>query len=106
MFGTRLKTARLKHGLSQADLAQQIDAPPQQVQRWEKSSTAPTGETLKTLAKALNITSDYLLGLVENDKDYLKSEALSPIERRVIDALRRGDALEAVKHIIQQAKEE
>ncbi|MBK8135039.1 MAG: helix-turn-helix transcriptional regulator [Chloroflexi bacterium] len=38
MFGNRLKTARMKHGLSQADLAQQIDAPPQQVQRWEKSS--------------------------------------------------------------------
>lgn len=106
MFGNRLKTARIKHGLSQADLAQQIDAPPQQVQRWEKSNTAPTGETLKTLARALDITADYLLGLVDNDVDYLNTEALSPAERRVIDALRRGDTLEAVKAIIQQAKED
>lgn len=100
MFGNRLKSARISRGLSQAELGLQINAPPQQVQRWEKNTAAPNGETVITLAKALNVSADYLLGLVEGYHDIVQDEELTPEERRVLDAMRRGDKVDAIKVIV------
>ncbi len=55
--------ASLRHaaGLSQAQLAQRLGVHPSNIAFWELSGTAPRGEVLPALARALGVTIDELL---------------------------------------------
>jgi len=64
-FGGRLRAARRQRGLSQEGLARLVDASKNSVQNWERASTLPRCETVVALARALEVSSDYLLGLSE-----------------------------------------
>jgi transcriptional regulator with XRE-family HTH domain len=64
-FGGRLRAARRRQGLSQEGLARLVDASKNSVQNWERASALPRCETVVALARALEVSSDYLLGLAE-----------------------------------------
>ena len=53
---------RMKHGLTQDDLAQKIFVTRQAVSRWENGETAPNTETLKLLSKLFQVSINTLLG--------------------------------------------
>jgi transcriptional regulator with XRE-family HTH domain len=57
VFGTRLADAREARGLSQAELAKLAGLQPAAIGHFE-----PSFANVRALAKALNISSDYLLG--------------------------------------------
>jgi transcriptional regulator with XRE-family HTH domain len=61
MFGERLKETRIARGLSQADLAQRLGMTRQQISQLEKADN-PTSDVLSRIAKALEVSTDYLLG--------------------------------------------
>jgi transcriptional regulator with XRE-family HTH domain len=94
----RLKQRREELGLSQADLAARLKTDGNTIYRYEKEgSVDPTSEAVEKLARELTVTSDWLLGLVPDKHSHLEEEALTPDERRLLDAARKGQMSEIMK---------
>ncbi|MBI1393904.1 MAG: helix-turn-helix domain-containing protein [Alphaproteobacteria bacterium] len=66
MFKERLKAARDLRGLSQGELAERSGLPPSSIGHFETGSRKPSFDTLRKLANALEVTTDYLLGRTDN----------------------------------------
>jgi len=61
-FPERLRAAREKRDLSQADLATKADLQPSAISHFETGTRKPSFENLRKLADALSVSIDYLLG--------------------------------------------
>lgn len=68
-FKERLKSTREKLGLSQNELAEMAAIPASSVSHFENGNREPAFQTLIRLARCLHVTSDYLLGLDEWEKN-------------------------------------
>ena len=66
MYGQRLKELRLERGLSQTDLAKQLNISQRTVSHYENEEHDLSTEMVITICKFFGVSSDYLLGL----KDY------------------------------------
>lgn len=64
-FGEKLKELRIEKGLTQKQLACEIDCAQSAVFYWENNRQEPTVSALKKLCKYFNVSADYLLGLEE-----------------------------------------
>lgn len=92
MRGDRLKEIREARGLTQPELAERIGIHAQQVYRIESGkSPNPSADTLTAISKELDVSVDYLLGLVDSPTERLREEDLSDMERRLIQAVRTGE---------------
>lgn len=91
MFGKRFKLARERRGLTQEDVADALGVSVNQIYRWESGKNDPTGDKIAAAARVLGESSDYLLGLDDNDV------SLSRIERSLIDDLRQGKLAKAIQ---------
>lgn len=60
-FAQRLRDLRKQKNLSQTELGQLAGLHYTHIGRFERSASRPSGDTLKRLADALDVTSDYLL---------------------------------------------
>ncbi|WGJ16377.1 helix-turn-helix transcriptional regulator [Methylocapsa sp. D3K7] len=80
MFKERLKAARDLRKWSQSDLAGRAEMPPSSIAHFEAGSRKPSFDTLRRLANALEVTTDYLLGRVD---DPGLAEAGDPLYRDV-----------------------
>ncbi len=89
-LGERLRQARERRGLSQAELARRIGTGINQIPRYENGQAEPSPSQLKRLARGLEVTSDYLLGLAETPGRVLSNSDLTEQERRLLEALRQG----------------
>lgn len=65
-FGTRLRLAREAREFTQADLAVKAGLQPSAIGHFEKNRRKPSFANIRALAKALSVTSDYLLGRTDN----------------------------------------
>ena len=65
-FDKRLRAARRRRGLSQEGLARLVDASKNSVQNWERNGTLPRCETVVAIARVLDVSADYLLGLSDD----------------------------------------
>jgi transcriptional regulator with XRE-family HTH domain len=63
-FRERLREWRLKRGLTQEELAKKADVPIISVSHFETGHRFPNAESLRRLADALGVSTDYLLGRV------------------------------------------
>ena len=59
-FGARLRAARDRRGMTQAQLAEAIGAYPSQISNYENGEKVPEGETMVALADALDVSLDEL----------------------------------------------
>ncbi len=100
MRNDRLKELRERSGHTQESLAELLGKDIKQIWRWEAGKAAPSADALVDLAKALNVSTDYLLGVSDNPTTKDQPESLTVQEWEVITALRRGEKLEAVKAIV------
>lgn len=91
--GDRLKELREKTGLSQDDLADRLGIGHAQMNRYEQGKNDPGTEILVALARELNTTTDYLLGLVDKPSQQFRLTDLTPDERQVFDALQEAARL-------------
>lgn len=66
IFKERLKAVRDIRKWSQSDLARRAGMPPSSIAHFEAGSRKPSFDTLLRLANTLEVTTDYLLGRVEN----------------------------------------
>jgi transcriptional regulator with XRE-family HTH domain len=80
IFAERLKAAREFRKLKQTELAEQAKLPPSSVAHFEAGSRKPSFDTLRRLANALAVTTDYLLGRVDDPE---LAEAADPLFRDV-----------------------
>ncbi|GHT78492.1 hypothetical protein FACS1894130_05160 [Spirochaetia bacterium] len=65
IFCERLKNAREMRGLTQSELGAKAKLPPSSIAHFETGTRKPSFDTLRSLANALEVTTDYLLGRVE-----------------------------------------
>lgn len=61
-FGERLRQAREARDLNQTELADRAKLQPSAIGHFEKGRRRPSFANIRSLARALNVTSDYLLG--------------------------------------------
>ena len=61
MIGPRIAALRRERGMSQADLAAAIRVSPSALGMYEQGRREPSADTLVALAKALEVTTDFLL---------------------------------------------
>lgn len=81
LFQERLRTAREQvRKWSRAELAERAKLPPSSIAHFETGSRKPSFETLRRLATALEVTTDYLLGRVDEPE---LAEAADPLFRDV-----------------------
>ena len=66
VFAERLKYLREEQGLTQKELASICKVSPQCVCCLEQETRNPTGSTVAVLARTLNTSADYLLGLEDD----------------------------------------
>ena len=80
IFMQRLRAARDLRQWSQSDLAKSAGMPPSSIAHFETGTRKPSFDTLRRLANALVVTTDYLLGRVDNPG---LAEAGDPLYRDV-----------------------
>lgn len=95
----RLKFQRERYGYTQDELAGLVGVAQSQVDRWEKGQQ-PKGDAISNMAKVLNVTSDYLLGLVDDPDLQIAENGLSPLERKLVSAFRSGQMKDVLQLIV------
>lgn len=101
MFGQWLKELREQRGYGQTEFAQMVGVDYSQIWRWETGENEAKRDAIKALAAALDVSTDYLLGLVKEPRGLLAEAGLSPQERRLIHMIRTGDLKKALNTISQ-----
>lgn len=67
MIGERLAEIRGDFGDTQASLAEKLHVSPFTVSSWEQEKSAPNHEMLVKICRLYQVSSDYLLGLSDED---------------------------------------
>ena len=85
----RLRIAREKRSFSQRELAKRCQLGINQINRYENGVTDPSATVLMSIAQALEVSTDYLLGLVDDPKEKFYVNELSPTEWEMMETFRR-----------------
>jgi transcriptional regulator with XRE-family HTH domain len=102
MIADRIREARKNAGHTQSSLAELINMHYKNISRWESGEYIPEAETIGLLAKTLNVSADYLLGLTDDPKRAAQTSDLSQQELDIIMALRRGDLKTALRTMVNE----
>jgi transcriptional regulator with XRE-family HTH domain len=97
MRSDRLRAVREARQLTQKELAARVGLSDKAIWYYEKGQNDPSAEVLTKLAKALEVSLDYLVGLVDEQAGHFQEDDLTPDERRLIWAYRNGYMVEALK---------
>lgn len=66
ILGARLRFARKNAGMTQKELSERIHIDPRNYSRYESGMSCPPADVLVRLCKALDVTSDFLLGISDS----------------------------------------
>lgn len=83
-FSKRLKEAREKRELNQSELARRANLQPSAIAHFESDRRKPSFDNIRALAKALNVSADYLLGSEAGATAFRDEENLTDAEREHI----------------------
>lgn len=98
-FGSRVRDAREKRGLTLKELAERTGAHDSNLSCYEKGKRIPSLELFVRIATVLGVSFDYLLGSVEEEGVLFDEEvrsivrdlqALNPRDREVVSGLIRS----------------
>ena len=64
-FKDRLKELRIDRGLSQMQLAKELNLSQSAVAKWELGKTEPTASAIIAVAKYFDETTDFILGITD-----------------------------------------
>ena len=76
IFPDRLRRAREYRGLTQGELAKRAELQPSAISHFETGARKPSFDNLRLLADALDVTTDYLLGRVDEFKELAGADTL------------------------------
>lgn len=68
IFSQQFEKAMIKRNISPTELARKSGVQRSQIYRYLTAETAPTTNNIRRLSIALNVTTDYLLGLAKTDE--------------------------------------
>ena len=101
-YAERLKSLRLENELTQSELAKKANLATSCIAMIESGKREPSAHTVVSLANALNVTTDYLLGLEDEfgipiftpeEKaagiSTTKKISITPIEEDMLDVFRK-----------------
>lgn len=100
MFAERLRALRESRAYTQEELGEFINETRLQIWRWENEKAYPDSKALTNLAKVFSVSTDFLLGLTDDWTPGFTQTDLTPGERTIIDAIRRGDKITAIEVIM------
>ncbi len=86
VFAVRLREARQRQGLNQAELAQRAEMQPSAIAHFEANRRRPSFENVRRLAKALDVSSDYLIGF-QATVAFRNEEKLTKDDRKYVQGL-------------------
>lgn len=81
----RIRQARQARGLSQVQLACRLGVTKQCLSNWENDNIQPSIDGLERLARQLDVSADFLLGL--DDRQYIEVSGLSQDEIAHVQAI-------------------
>lgn len=90
--GERLREAREKKGVTQAQLEEALKISEHSVSRYENNRSRPHPDVLHALANFLGVTTDWLLGLTDDPTVSMSEHDLTPREKQALLAFREQDA--------------
>ncbi len=64
-FAKRLKEVRLENNLTQKELSRMLDTYQSTVAKWELGELEPSINMIYNICKALKVSADYLIGLID-----------------------------------------
>ena len=99
----RLKEVMVKKGHNAQSLAEMIGRSERSIWRILSEGGNTSDETVALIAQALEVSSDYLLGLSDEPGLHIRLDNITDEERAVIAALRRGDDKAAMRIIVNRA---
>lgn len=101
--GERIKFRRTQMGMSRQDLADQLQTTAKQIWRYEKGENDPTANVLITLARILDVSVDWILGLSDEIRPISGDSSLDENE---IELLRiyRAKSADSQHKILEVAK--
>lgn len=79
-----MRELRKNNNLTQDDIAKMFDVTNNAVYSWEVGKSQPSMEIIVELAKYFNVTTDYLLGLNQDDLDKIEKLKVALKEAGVI----------------------
>lgn len=88
MIGERLAETRKDHGDKQGNLAQKLNVTVSAVRSWEQNKSSPSHETLVSICRLYGVSSDYLLGLSDEDPAYVRGRKSIPFSSSELASLR------------------
>lgn len=90
-LGERIQYIRTNHdSMKQEDLAKKIGRKRSEVAQWESGNRTPDYQTIRDIAIALKVSSDYLLGITEFESaniDYIKINEMTGLSSASINIL-------------------
>src|SRR5258708_17465897 len=84
----RIRERRKALGLSQDALAELTGCLQTQISRYENNEAIPMSDALEALARALQVSADWLLGITEELHPSVNESDLDDLERAAVIALR------------------
>lgn len=94
LFNERLKEIRTKKELTQEEFAKLLNISPSSISLYESGSREPSLATLVNIAKILDVSTDYLLGLSDNESPVevvISPEDKQDIVNKVLKLLNKGN---------------
>ena len=70
IFGSRLRELRKSRNMSQTELADALGTSQSTIADYERGKVFPTVPVIIRIAKFLNVSADYLLGLTDNPQPW------------------------------------
>ena len=101
-IGNRIKEARVKAGMTQAEVANLVGVSPHAVWSWESGRAKPRHDHLLELAHRCEVTTDWLLG-----REVVEAEVLKEMDfsfRKSVEGLPMED-LESIWEFIRFVRE-
>jgi transcriptional regulator with XRE-family HTH domain len=72
LLGDRIRKARIRYGMSQAELSRRVEISKNAMNLIETNKTTdPAASIVKAIADVLQVSTDYLLGRKDEDSDLL-----------------------------------
>lgn len=84
IFGLKLTKLRKINGLTQQDLAHELQVSRQIIGHWENNYAEPTLEMLNNIADYFNVSTDYLLGREPDSNGNKNFKYTEKQERKII----------------------
>lgn len=84
-FSQKIKMLRREKGLTQVDLSKISGLTSSCIAMIETEKNEPTARTLIALSKALNVSTDYLLGVEDDFGNAMGESALTKDEQRLLN---------------------